>query len=114
MAITNPLPTPAMPSKLRVISIMLHSGIAFTSDRLTYGYSVYPGAEIIAQPCDQMLDVMGSPMLNEYGLPLYEDKGTAISIRISDPAKLLPFLSVWGGLIDAAEAEIASIYSEGE
>lgn len=124
MSINNTAPISSKPTKLRVLAIVMHSGKAVkelvpSPDGMTegnppkpvmvegYKWTEPPYAEIIVQACDLMLRKDGSPIMNELGMHLYEDKeGMIKSIKITNLATLAPFLTDWGKLVAAAEVLI--------
>lgn len=121
MSISNPSLPVALPSRLRVLAIVIHSGIAVPDNKVTegeptvygYRYASPINAEVVVQPCEPMLDGNGNAMINEFGLPLYVDKGGAKSFKITEMSKLMPFLSTWENMVAAAEVEIAERAANG-
>lgn len=136
MSIENTVPAPATPTKLRILAVIMHSGIAVPKNTtgpgtqidngdgtfsdagdgpVTYGceYTTPFYAEIIVQACNPMVDGGGNPILNVVGLPVYNDVGNPKSFKITEISELVPFLPTWSGIIDAAEAETAARISSG-
>jgi hypothetical protein len=136
MSITNTTPVPTVPTKLRILAIVIGSGVAVPTNTVgpgtqidngdgtfsdagdgevtySFNYTTCPYAEVLVQSCDLMVEPDDTPILNEFGLPLYVDSGSPKSFKITDITKLLPFLSTWETLCTAAEAEVAERLTDG-
>lgn len=129
MSIENTIPAPTAPPLIRVLALVVHSGIARAANTVgpgtqianedgtftdagdgpvVYGceYTTPPYVEVISQKCEKIVDGDGNDVLNAFGMSVYTDLGSPSSFQLTDMNKLLPFLQVWGQLIDAAEGEI--------
>lgn len=102
----SPLTLTPPPLK-RVVALTLFNG---GSAALDGGGNVVqarqPSAIIHVVGCAR-IEKDGQPVLNPYGQPYYtDDRGWSADVVVKDPEELLPYLSLWSQLMDAAETKV--------
>lgn len=108
----------APPSKIRIMAIVIHNGVCNkTQDEEgneVAAFSQTPFVELVVQGCELMEDANGDPIPNPLGLSAYEDKaGYMTSYRVSDPASLASFMTLWSQMMDGAEGMLEAAVEAG-